>query len=158
MSRMSLALLSLFLALPQVAIAADTGRADDDIVARYAALTGKGAANCRKSSPAGDIVVCGGRRESDRQRLPFADARADGNDEAIIKGEIRSASAERVRIGGCHTVPGQICGRGVPILGISGSKFNLGTNGESEAPVALKILGWAIDPHQSGPELPKPRN
>lgn len=158
MSRMSLVLLSLFLAMPQVARAGESLAADGDIIARYAALTGAGIANCHKSTTAGDIVVCGRRSESDRQRLPFADARSDGDDEVIIKGEIRSASAERVRVGSCYAVPGQICGRGVPIVGFSGGKFNLGGNGESSAPTALKILGYLIDPYQTGPELPKPRN
>ena len=158
MSRITLTLLCVFSAFPQLAFAAEPELATADAMARYAALTGAGASNCRNADGGGDIIVCAKRRESDRQRLPFADARGDGDDETIIKGEIRTASAKRVAVGGCYVVSGQVCGGGVPILSISRGKFNFGTNGESTAPVALKILGYLLAPNQSGPELPKPRN
>lgn len=158
MSRMSLTLLSVFMTLPQTAKATDPVVPAGDLKARYAALTGVGAATCRQSERLGDIVVCGMRRENDRQRLPFADVRSDGDDNVIVKGEIRSASADRVRVGSCYAVPGQICGQSVRIVTMRGGKFDLGSNGESTAPVALRILGYALSPHQAGPELPKPRN
>ena len=158
MSRISLTLLCVFSAIPRLAFAAEPELATVDAMARYAALTGAGASNCRSADGSGDIIVCAKRRESDRQRLPFADERSDGNDEAIIKGEIRPASVQRVRVGGCSVVLGQTCNGGVAIAAIRGGKFNFGTNGESTAPVALKILGYLLAPNQSGPELPKPRN
>lgn len=132
--------------------------AQTDAMRRYQRLTQVNADGCIKAQRADEIVVCGSNTLSRQQRLPFPDVRGDGDDQMIIRGEVAAASAAPVRLGSCSTRVGQgSCNKGVRVATIGRSGFNLGTNGESDAPLVLRALGHLIEPNAAPPAYPKPR-
>jgi hypothetical protein len=132
--------------------------AETDAIRRYHQLTQVNADGCIKAQRGDEIVVCGSSALARQQRLPFPDVRGDGDDQVIIQGEVAAASASPVRLGSCSTRVGQgSCNKGVRVATIGGGGFNLGTNGESDAPLVLRALGHLIEPNATPPAYPKPR-